>query len=305
VITTAHAAFPAGNRRGAILLVAAAATFTAEVVVVRLMDGAASNEQIVFARAAVQLLAVTAWIAARDRTLVRTGRPWLHLARGLTSLVCWWLYYRSFQLLDLALATTLTFTSSLFVVALAAPLLGEKVGVTRWTMTVIGFAGVVVASGATGLVLAPGVAIGLASSAAAAALVFLNRLLARSEATSTIMLYIGLVATLGTLPGVVGSGLPSEPGIYALLALSGALGTLGMLLTVEAYRVGEVSALAPFPYMRIVFAIAAGLVLFAETPTIRTLAGSAIIIGSAIAVGRQERPSRAQRGVRRTRKARK
>ena len=136
----------------------------------------------------MQLAAVTAWIAARDRTLVRTGRPWLHLARGLTSLVCWWLYYRSFQLLDLALATTLTFTTSLFVVALAAPLLGEKVGVRRWTMTVIGFAGVVVASGATGFVLAPGVAIGLASSAAAAALVFLNRLLARSEATSTIML---------------------------------------------------------------------------------------------------------------------
>jgi len=288
VTAIAAAAAPVDNRRGALLLVAAAAVFTAEVAVVRVIGEAASNQQIVFARALVQLLAVLALILAREPGLLRTARPGLHLARGLTSLVCWWLYYRSFQVLDLALATTLTFTTSLFVVAFAAPLLGETVGLRRWIMTVLGFGGVVVASGTGGPVLDPGILLGLAAAAAAAALVFQNRLLARTEATTTIMFYIGLVATLGTLPGALLSWQPLDAGPLTLVALAASLGTIGMFLTIEAYRVGEVSALAPFPYIRLVFAIAVGMLLFGESPTLSTLAGGAIIIACALAVSRHE-----------------
>jgi drug/metabolite transporter (DMT)-like permease len=285
---------PADNGRGAILLACAAAAFTAEVTMVRQLSPMVSDAQVVFARAAVQLLTVGCWVLLRDPALARTRRPALHLARGLTSLACWALYYRSFQTLDLALATTLTFTTSLFVVALAGPVLGERVGLRRWGLTVLGFAGVALAAqpGAGGL--EPGVLLGLASAGFASALVFLNRILSRTEATATIMLWIGIVATLGTLPGLIADG--RIPGLadLALLGLAGGFGTLGMLLTVSAYRVGEVSALAPFPYLRLVFAIAAGWLVFAEMPDAATLGGGAIIVGCALLVGRTE----ATRGLR-------
>lgn len=288
---TAPAAPAVDNVRGALLLMAGALFFTGEVVAVRWLGGRASDGQIVFARAVVQLAVVAAWIALRQPSLVRTRRPGLHLLRGLTSLLCWWLYYRSFQALDLALATILTFTTSLFVVLLAGPILGELVGRLRWAMTVLGFAGIAVATvpDLAGAQAAPlGVAAGLGAALAASALIFQNRILARTEPTATIMFYIGLVATLGTLPVMLAAWRPLEAEAMLLLALSGGLGTAGMLFTIEAYRVGEVSALAPFPYLRLVFSALAGMILFAEMPGVHTLAGAVLIVISALVVTRGE-----------------
>lgn len=288
-MTATGAAAPPDNRRGAILLVAAAALFTAEVIGVRALEGRASDGQIVFARGATQLLFLAPVIAARGVAMLTTRRPGLHLARGLVSLVCWVLYYQSFQRLDLALATTLTFSTSLFVVLLAAPVLGERVGAFRWAVTAIGFLGVAIAAGAFDAAVQPGVALGLGAAASAAALVFLNRLLARTEATLAIMAWIAIITTLGTAPLAVMDWRPLDAGAFALLLLSGAFGTCGMFLTIEAYRVGEVSALAPFPYVRLVFAAAAGWLLFGETPGAATAVGGAIIIACALAASRSER----------------
>ncbi|MEO3428948.1 DMT family transporter [Pelagibius sp. CAU 1746] len=275
------------NRRGALLLALAGLVFTGEVSVVRLLGDAASDGQIVFARAGVQLLAVAVWILLRNPQLVKTGRPGLHLARGITSLICWYFYYRSFQVLDLALATTLTFTTSLFVVALAGPILKEQVGARRWILTMVGFGGVALASGIADVgtsVFNVGIVYSLIAALAAAVLVFQNRVLARTEATPTIMFYIGLVTTAGALPGLIEAWHPLAPAALGMLALSGGLGTLGMVLTVEAYRVGEVSALAPFPYLRLVFSLAAGILLFGEYPTFGVLCGAVVIAGCALAV---------------------
>ncbi len=282
---------PVDNLRGAVLLVSGALFFTGEVIAVRLLDGRASDGQIVFARAVMQLAVVSLWLLPRRRSQLATRRPGLHLLRGLTSLLCWWLYYRSFQALDLALATILTFSTSLFVVLLAGPILGERVSGRRWAMTVLGFSGIALATapdlGVRGA--APlGVVAGLGAALAGSALIFQNRILARTEPTATIMFYIGLVATLGTLPVLVADWRPIAPGILPFLALSGGLGTAGMLLTIEAYRVGEVSALAPFPYLRLVFSMAAGLLLFAEMPGLHTLLAALVIVVSALAVTRGE-----------------
>lgn len=292
---------PVDNLRGAVLLVIAAVFFTGDVVAVRLLDGRASNGQIVFFRAAVQLAAVAVWIGLRAPSLLRTRRPALHLLRGLTSLLCWWLYYRSFQMLDLALATVLTFSASLFVVVFAGPVLGERVGPIRWSMALLGFAGIALATlpgilassaGATPL----GVAAGLGSALAAAALIFQNRVLSRTEPTATIMFYIALVATLGTLPVFLsGTTGPIGGEVLLLLLTAGGLGTAGMVFTIEAYRVGEVSALAPFPYLRLVFSALAGLLLFAEWPGPLTWAGAVLIVLSALIVTR--RTERKRRGA--------
>ncbi|WP_425405542.1 DMT family transporter [Hwanghaeella sp.] len=274
------------NGRGALLLALAAAVFTGEVTVVRLLAGEASNGQVVFARAAVQLVIVLGYILMTRPSLVKTGRPGLHLIRGLTSLLCWFFYYRSFQSLDIAMATTLTFTTSLFVVVLAGPLLKEQVSKMRWALTFLGFVGVVLAAGPSDIIEAEfnlGILYGLIAALAAAALVFLNRVLTRSESTPTIMLYIGLITTIGAMPGVINDWRPLDPELVGMLFLSGGLGTIGMILTVEAYRIGEVSALAPYPYLRIAFAIVVGFFLFQEFPNIEALIGTGIIVFSALA----------------------
>ncbi|MDA1285381.1 MAG: hypothetical protein O3A08_02930 [Proteobacteria bacterium] len=132
---------------------------------------------------------------------------------------------------------------------------------------------------------------GLGSAFAAAILIFQNRVLARTEHTATIMLWIGLVATAGTLPGAVmgWTGLSFGDGLVLLTA--GTLGTLGMLLTVEAYRFGEVSGLATYPYARILFALTVGYFVFAEVATLRELVGASTIVICGILANERRRPT--------------
>lgn len=287
---------PVNNRRGAVLLVAAAAIFTADVTALRYLSPDVPFGQIIFFRSLSQLLIVALWIGVRSGLHYGSPRWRMLVLRGLTSLVCWWLYYASFQTLDLALASTLTFTTSLFVVVMAPFVLCEQIGWKRGLTTLFGFVGVVLASAATGLQVEPGVLLGLGSAFAAAILIFQNRVLARTEQTATIMFWIGLVATLGTAPGAALSCTALSLPDLAILALAGSLATLGMLMTVEAYRYGEVSALAPFPYARILFALGAGYFLFSETIHLTELLGAGVIVlcGFLASERRRRRPLSAE-----------
>ena len=278
------------NRYGAALLVAAAGLFTLDVTVLRFLSPGMPFAQIIFFRSACQLVIVALWIGATRPSLFGSTR-WPRLVlRGLTSLLCWWLYYASFQRLELALASTLTFTTSLFVVAMAPFVQGERIGVWRWLTTGTGFIGVILASEITGLNIQPGVLFGLGSAFAAAILIFQNRVLARTEHTATIMFWIGLVASVGTMPMAIASwtGLAAVDAL--LLVTASTLATVGMLLTVEAYRFGEVSALATFPYLRILFAIGVGYFVFAEIATPRELIGVAIIVICGLLANEKRRP---------------
>lgn len=277
------------NRYGAALLIAAAAVFTADVTILRFLSPDVPFAQIIFFRSLCQLVIVALWIAFSRPALIYSARWPKLLLRGLTSLVCWWLYYASFQTLNLALASTLTFTTSLFVVAMAPFVLREKIGIQRGLTTVLGFVGIVLASEVSGLTVETGVLFGLGSAFAAAILIFQNRVLARTEHTATIMFWIGLVASVGTLPAAVQGWRELVLSDGLLLLTAGTLATLGMLFTVEAYRFGEVSALATFPYVRILFALAIGYFIFAEAISLRELFGAAVIITCGLLANKSHR----------------
>lgn len=289
---TANAAeSAAGNLRGVLLLACAAVLFTMEATLVRISAPVANEAQIVFFRSAAQLV-LSALVIGRMGAVRRlvTARPMLHLLRGVTSLATWWLYYISFRILDFALATTLTFTTSLFVVALAAPLLGERVGRMRWVATGVGFAGIAVAVGPTADASVTGVAIGLLGAAGGAVIVVLNRLLGRTEDTVTIMAWIGLVTTAGSAPVAWFLWEPMAFTDGLVVCLTGLLGALGMWLTIEAYRVGEASALAPVPYLRFVVAALIGIAFFGEYPTPSLLFGAMlVVIASFLAIHHERR----------------
>ncbi len=277
------------NLRGAALLALSTVAFTAEVTVVRLAGPEATQGQIILFRALGQLLLSLIVLRRAGWGGLATTRRWLHVVRGLVSLAMWGLYYLSFRLLDLALATTLTFATSLFVVALAGPVLGERVGAARWTATLAGFGGVVLATG-VGFGAPPslGVLVGMLSAAGGALIVLLNRILSRTERTVTIMSYIGLVAVAGAAPAAALDWRPLAAETAGLLAAAGLLGACGMWLTIEAYRVGEASALAPIPYLRLVLAVLVGAALFGELPDPPTLLGAGIVAAASFAIARRE-----------------
>ena len=67
---------------------------------------------------------------------------------------------------------------------------------------------------------------------------------------------------------------PLTGGELALLALVGALGAVGQFCQVRAFAVGELMAVAPIDYSRLIFAGIIGFLLFAELPDRYTLVGA-------------------------------
>jgi drug/metabolite transporter (DMT)-like permease len=57
---------------------------------------------------------------------------------------------------------------------------------------------------------------------------------------------------------------------------------------VQAFKSGEMSAVAPFEYLRLPFAVFMGWLVFGQMPEIWTYVGAAIVIGSALYIAQRE-----------------
>lgn len=275
--------------RAVLLAVLAAFLFTLETIVVKAVTEV-PLATIVLARSVGQLFwALPAVIA--DPRVLRSSRPGLAILRGALSGVSWWMYFVSFAALPLAMATVLSFTFVLFVTALAGPMLGEAVHWRRWLATLVGFGGVVVMVQpwtATAVPIGWPVAAAIGSAFLGAVIMLTTKMLARSERTSTIMLYIGLVTTAMTLPMAL-PGL-AWPGWWNLLLLvaTGLCGPFAMHVWINALRMADASLLAPISYVRLLFAAGFGLALFGEMPDWWLALGAAIIIGSTLYITQRE-----------------
>lgn len=268
-----------GNLRGAILMSIGALAFTMEILFTRWMSqrGIPVTTQLL-ARSLGQVVWILPTIAASGFIIFRTRRLALHLARGLSSVSTWGLYFLSFALLDLATATVLSFTNVMFTTLAAGPILRERVTAARWAGTLAGLAGVAI-------MLRPGTDIPLGGAAAAvgAALCWCgitlsSRALTRTESTRSVMAWVGLVTTLCATPLAIIFWQPISLTDALILTAFGLTTPVILLLMTEAFRAGEASAVAPFQYLRLPIVTLAGWLIFAETPDETAWAGAAIIL---------------------------
>jgi drug/metabolite transporter (DMT)-like permease len=75
----------------------------------------------------------------------------------------------------------------------------------------------------------------------------------------------------------------------ALIVLGGLFGTLGHFLFILSFGRAPASALTPFTYMQLVFAMLVGWLVYAEFPDAFTLLGMAVIAGSGLTITLRER----------------
>jgi len=278
------------NLRGALWLSLAMVVLTVEAMLLRLADNSVPLSSYMLLRSGAQfLLGVCLLIALGEGVAgARTKRGWMQAVRGLSSLVSWQLYYFSFRTLDFAVATTLNFTTALFVALLAGPVMGERVGPWRWLATLVGFGGVllVVRPGGGGDPL--GIGAGLASALLGTVIVFGNRALGRSDRVETTMFWVGTITLAGSLPPAVLGWGPMTGADALLLAVAAIAGAGALWLILLAFRVGEASALSSIPYLRLLFAAVAGWLVFGEVPDPWTAAGCATIVAGAVLLARAE-----------------
>ncbi len=226
-------------------------------------------------------------------------RQWpLAWLRGGFVTMAQFLFYLSLARLEFATASTLTFSMSLWIVALSVPLLGEAVGRIRWTAVLIGFAGVVwvmrPGSDAFSLdaLLPLGAAVGYALTSVTA------RLIDEDVPTALINLYSNSAALAGATVLTLATGGFSPVGSAAelgWLAAMGAFGGCGVLCLIVSFRMTEPSNLAPFNYFGIPIAFALGWMFFDEAPFERLFPGVLLIIGGGLMIVWRERQLRRRR----------
>jgi drug/metabolite transporter (DMT)-like permease len=171
-----------------------------------------------------------------------------------------------------------------FLLTIAAVLLfKEKVGWRRWTAVSAGFLGMLlVVKPATGAFEAAS----MVALAAAFMTLFRDLLTRRVAPAVPTMVVTFASAALGVVVGGLGAAAEpwKTPDLYALAAvvLAAAFIMLAFVFIIIAYRGTEVSAVTPFRYTIVVFAMVFGFVFFAEIPDRFSLAGMAIIVAAGI-----------------------
>src|SRR5690606_23111586 len=276
-----------GNARGALWMLLAGAVFTAQGALVKLLGTRLDSFQIAFFRCAVGLLTIAPFIvgpylAQGATALFMTGRPWMHLARGLVGVAGLFCGFYAVTHLPLADATAISFTKPLFMIVLAVLFLGERFRWRRWSATAIGFIGVLIIMRPGTASFDPAALVALLGSLFVADVVVLVKKLATTERNVTILFYFAVITTIVSAgPALLVWQDPSGAELV-LLALVGIAATLGQACSLRAYRAGEATAVMPFDYARLVFAAAYGYLFFAEVPDIWTYVGAAILVASTL-----------------------
>ena len=237
--------------------------------------------QVLFARSAFIVTAVL--IAGRRRVLERAvltpEKPRLAL-RSAIILFAWLSYYSAARELPLAQLLTLYFAAPIVTTILAAPLLGERVPLSRWISVGVGFVGVVVACDPAGMTVSFAAARVLLAAGLWGFAIILMRQIARRESSLVQMLYANggfLVAT--GLACLVRFEAPVARQLWLLL-LVGAAGAAGQFCLFEGARRAPASVMASVEYTALIWAFVLGWLVFHDVPRRPVVFGAGLILAA-------------------------
>ena len=220
---------------------------------------------------------------------LRTDRPRTHALRaaiGMTGMVC---NFSAVLLLPLAESTTLSFTTPLFVVLIAALVIREHVGPWRWTAVALGFAGVVViAQPGHGQIPLLGGGIALASALMTAVVSYLIRAMGRSEEPLKIVFYFALFGAAMMLPFLPFFMTAHGTGQWLLLLGIGLCGLGGQLGLTASLRHGAIASVAVMDYTTLIWATFYGWLVWRHFPPWTTWLGAPLIIVAGVVIAWRE-----------------
>ncbi len=194
-------------------------------------------------------------------------------------------YVLAITLTPLSAATVILQATPLVVVAGAALVFGETVGWRRWSAILIGLIGVVIIIQPTGDNFSV-----LSLLAVLGMLGFAGRDLASRAAPATlsteVLGFYGFVCIIFAAlayrfwEGVPLASIDLRTGLHIAGAIG--MGTAAYASLMKAMRTGEVSAVTPFRYSRLLFGIGLGVVFFGEQLDRTMWIGSALIVASGL-----------------------
>lgn len=275
------------NRKAAGFFLAGVLISTAMLWLIKTLSLDYGPFQIMLARGAVMAL-VLAPLALRRRSVPRvSGTPIKLVGRSLLAFGGQAMGIAAIAALPIAQAQSLSFTKGFIVLVLAAAVLRERVGWRRWTAMLLGMIGVLIIfwpGFQAGNTFDPNSFLALGSAACFAASTIVVKKLTREADTLTLMFWGAVGQSVLALPLALWWWTAPQPGDWLILLSVGLVAIAMQAVMLTAWRLGDVSALAPLDYLRLVTGAVLGFVAFGEVPGPAIFAGAALIIAANIAV---------------------
>ncbi len=266
-------------------MLAATAAFAVGDAIMKFQSGTMPLGQSIFLRGILMCVLVTALLylggsIPRRQDVQSPVLLWRTLCDSATT----FFYIAALARVPLADAGAIIQINPLIVMAGAALFIGERIDWQRWTAVAVGFAGVllIIQPGLTGFSWASLLVIGAALTSAARDIITrrlpgIAPLVVAGAAT-----FVTTLLSLGLTPFETWSS-PSFPD-FMRLAVAATSMILGSVLVVVSINSGDVSAVVPFRYSSILWALLLGLVVWGHIPNSLTLTGIVVVMGAGLYV---------------------
>jgi drug/metabolite transporter (DMT)-like permease len=276
-------------------MLAATAVLTCMHATVRHVSDGMHPFEITFFRNLFGLFAILPLALRGGVASLKSRQPGLQLLRSGFGLVAMLTWFYGLSVVPIAQATALSFTSVIFGSIGAALVLGERMGLRRWSAVVAGFIGALV-------ILRPGfdevdpaaLIVMLSSILWAAALLTVKRL-ATTDTVVCIVTWNSILLTVLSLPVAITVWVTPTGEQLLWLALIGVLATLGHLAMTGAFKASAATVVFPVDYTRLLWASVIGYVAFAEIPDAWTWIGGTVIFASTTYIAYREATQRRAR----------
>jgi drug/metabolite transporter (DMT)-like permease len=282
--------------RGVFYMLLSIAIFSVMDAIAKYLSADYPTVMIMWIRHLAQLLFVIGLVVRlRQFHVARTARPGLQIGRATCNIVSTFLFIFSLAFVPLADAIAISMVGPLMLTALSVPLLGEKVGIRRWSAVVVGCAGALIIVRPGLGVVDPAAMLFFAASFFNALFQIGTRKVSAYDSVATTLFYTTMTGVVLTTIAVPFFWVAMPWHIWALLIFQGLLAGAAHLAQNKAFAEAPASVLAPLNYSAILFAAVFGLALFGDFPDQWTIVGALIVVASGLYVIYRERVRKRER----------
>jgi drug/metabolite transporter (DMT)-like permease len=239
--------------------------------------------EVVFLRSLSSLIVAAAiMLPVTGFSVFATQRPRDHVARGLSQAISQTLTILAFSLMPLAGAIAIGFSAPLFAALVSIIWLKERASPARWGALLVGFFGVLIVTdpGANSLTL--GALFALGNAIMYGSVTVAVRGMTKTESANTLLMWqLVTVAFFQSFLLLFGWRLPA-PIDAAMLFASGFTNAIGQYFWTQALHLAPATAVSPFYYLMLVWAMVIGFLVWGDIPTKGLLIGSAIVVASGL-----------------------
>lgn len=271
-----------GNARGSVIILVASLLSVIMTSLIKHVGQTIPVIEILFIRQVLVLTIISPVIIRHFDTVFMSKVYGLHSLRVSLSIVAMYTGFSAVVNMPLAEVTAISFARILFTTILAIIFLKEVIGLRRWTSIIIGFVGVliIIRPDPDNLNIYAMMAIVSALFVSGGKIV-LRKLSQRDNPSTILALHSVSITLILAIPAYLQWVMPNWHEMIFIVMIGGLMSAMQWLF-IQALKVGEAAAITPMEYVRLIYAGIIGVIFFAEIPTIWTLVGASIIVGSTL-----------------------